>query len=216
MTHDDELQVIQKVIYKDRNAFEVLVLANQKEVYNLALRIIGDWSEALDISQEAFLKAFLQLGSFRGESRFSVWMYRLTYNLCIDYMRNKKHRNREIPLIYQDESGEDRANEIPDLRNLPEDGVLRYEVRTIMIDCINELKPGHRKIIFMREIAEMTYSEIAATLNMNIGTVKSRIFRARMCLNAIIREKSTLSDYFHYYDNNTENMVFSLQGDYSA
>jgi len=190
LTPETEQHIIRKVLSGDSNAFEELVLANQTNVYNLAFKMAGNPDDALDISQEAFFKAYRLLGTFRGESRFSVWLYRLTHNLCIDFLR-KKTRTASVPLTYQDDEGGTQDIDIPDVRNLPENATLRKEVRKQIADGINQLEPIHREIIVMREIADMSYSEIAQTLSINEGTVKSRLARARKHLVNILLSKGT-------------------------
>jgi len=193
LTLDDELIIIKKVLDGDRNAFEDLVLANQKNVYNLALKMTGNEEDALDISQEAFFKAYRQLEGFRGESRFSVWMYRLTYNLSIDFLR-KKSKAKVVPLTFQDDSDESQSIEIPDLRNLPEDILTRRETREIIAVGIKALGQSHREILVMREITGMSYSEIAEAIGISEGTVKSRIARARMSLVNFLVENGTFPE----------------------
>jgi len=195
MNIDVENEIIQRVLGGDKNAFEGLVMANQKNVYNLALKMTRNEDDALDLSQEAFIKAFRQLGNFRGDSRFSVWLYRLTYNLCVDFLR-KKPKTNVISLNYEDESGDTAPLEIPDLRNLPEDNALRNEMRKNITDSIKELPAKHREVIAMREITGMSYEEIALTLNINVGTVKSRLARARLSLIEILKEKGTFTENY--------------------
>ena len=190
MTVNDELRIIEKIVDGDRNAFEGLILANQKNVYNLALKMTRNEEDALDISQEAFIKAYRQIGGFRGDSRFSVWLYRLTYNLCIDFLRKKPHGG-VISLAQEDDDGDAYILEIPDMRELPEDSALRRETSEIIAASINELSPRYREIIVLREISDMSYGEIAETLNLSEGTVKSRLSRARLSLANILAEKGT-------------------------
>ena len=128
MTTEEELKIIKQVTDGDTDAFEGLVLANQKNVYNLAFKMTGNEEDALDISQDTFIKAFEQLSGFRGESRFSVWLYRLTYNLCVDFLR-KRQRTKESPLTYTDDDGDVAELQIPDMRSLPERDALRRELR---------------------------------------------------------------------------------------
>ena len=199
MILSDEQKIIQNVLDGDSAAFEELVIANQKNVYNLALKMTSNEQDALDVSQEAFLEAYAKLGSFRGESRFSVWLYRITYNLCIDFIR-KVSRTQTVPLTYR--SGEDDLVEleIPDMRNLPEDGAVRSETRKTVSESMDELKPMHREILVMREITGMSYDEIADTLRIGTGTVKSRISRARSDLASILVKKGTFPDGFRLKD----------------
>jgi len=196
MNIEVEKEIIERVLGGDKNAFEGLVLENQKNVYNLALKMTRNEEDALDLSQEAFVKAFKQLGNFRGDSRFSVWLYRLTYNLCIDFLRRKKPDSNVISLNYEDDSGESTPLQIPDMRNLPEDSVIRSEIRENITEGIDELPLKHREMIVMREITGMSYDEIATTLKMNVGTVKSRLARARLKLIDILKEKGTFPDSF--------------------
>ena len=193
MTPERESELIGRVRGGDTNAFEDLVLENQKNVYNLAYKMTGNEEDALDISQEAFLKAYRQLEGFRGESRFSVWLYRLTYNLCIDFLR-KKPRSNVVSLSFQGEDDETHDIEIPDVRNLPEDNVMRLELRESIAEGISGLSPQHKEILVMREITGMSYIEIAETLNISDGTVKSRLARARLSLADFLVRKGTLPD----------------------
>ena len=195
MTTEDELRVIKKVISGDTDAFEELLLENQKNVYNLALKMTGNAEDALDISQEAFFKAFRLLGSFRGESRFSVWMYRLTYNLCIDFLRKSK-KVTTVSLTQQNDSGDACDLEIADVRELPENVALRVETRKEIAESINELDANHREIIVMREITGMSYYDMAQTLDVSEGTVKSRLARARSNLAKILMSKGTFPPGF--------------------
>ena len=199
MTPEEEKTTIQKVVDGDKNAYEKLVLFNQKNVYNLALKMTGNEEDALDISQEAFFKAYRQLSSFRGESRFSVWLYRLTHNLCIDFLR-KKPRSLVTSLTSVDDSGEIRDLEIPDVRNLPEDSAFRSELRREIATSIESLGQKHREIFMMREVAGLSYTEIAGTLSLSEGTVKSRLARARSSLAGILAEKGTFPEYIRHKD----------------
>jgi len=196
MNIEVEKEIIERVLGGDKNAFEGLVLANQKNVYNLALKMTRNEEDAMDISQEAFVKAFRQLGNFRGDSRFSVWMYRLTYNLCIDFLRKKQKTNNVVSLNYETEDGGMSPIEIPDLRDLPEETAMRGEIRNNITESIKELPLKHREVLVMREIAGMSYEELAATLKINVGTVKSRLARSRLKLIEILKEKGTFPDNF--------------------
>jgi len=193
----DERTIIQKIIAGDKNAFEDLVIANQKNVYNLALKMTKNEDDALDISQEAFIKAYRNLRKFRGDSKFSVWLYRLTYNICIDFLR-KQSKEKVISLDFEDDSGDVSPIEIPDVRNLPEDSAVRREVRKTIAESFSDLPQKHRDVLVMREVNSMSYEEIAETLMVNVGTVKSRIARARMSLADILVKKGTFpSSYRH-------------------
>jgi RNA polymerase sigma-70 factor (ECF subfamily) len=192
MTATEELAIIEKVRSGDTDAFEALVSENQKKVYNLALKMTGNENDALDISQEAFIKAYTGLRNFRGESRFSVWLYRLTYNLSIDFIR-KNQRNQVSSLTYIDDSGDYADYEIPDISYEPESEIEKRELREAISKGIAELPDKHREILVMREITGMSYEDIAVTLGLSEGTVKSRLSRARQGLVVILNKYGTFS-----------------------
>lgn len=192
MTRDEEQVLIGRVLDGDPASFEPLVLDNQKNVYNLALRMTNNAEDALDISQEVFIKAYASLASFRGESRLGFWLYRLTYNMCID-LRRKKKRENSTSITYVDDSGEENDLEIPDLRQLPEDEAERSELRQAIRDAMDSLSPEHRNMLLLREISGMSYTEIAQVLDLNEGTVKSRLARARIKLAEILVKNGTFA-----------------------
>lgn len=112
MDRDEERRIIAQVCAGDANAFEALVVAYQKQVYNLALRTVGNEEDAADMTQEVFLRAYRALGTFRGESKFSVWLYRLTTNVCIDFLRSRR-RHPTVSLTAADEDDEQPQFDIP-------------------------------------------------------------------------------------------------------
>ncbi|MGM9521918.1 MAG: RNA polymerase sigma factor [Oscillospiraceae bacterium] len=189
MTKEEELRLIKAAGRGDSAAFEQLVRDQQKLVYNLALKITGTPEDALDVSQEVFLKAYLNLQSFRGESRLSVWLYRLTYNACMDHIR--KNRRQDTISLSPDDEGETR--EMPDPKPLPAEEAERHELQRQVWDAINMLPSDKREIIVMREITGMTYSEIGSALGIEEGTVKSRLSRSRLALADIIKKRGTFS-----------------------
>lgn len=188
MTREEELEIILKVRAGDTDAFEALVLEHQNKVYSLALRMVGNEEDARDMAQEAFIRAFNSLASFRGESKFSVWLYRLTSNICIDFLRGRAKR-RTVSLNWEDEDGEEGELEIPDERFSPEARLERTELRESVRRGLDSLSPEYREILLLREINGLSYDEISRALNLEEGTVKSRIFRARKKLSEfLIRE----------------------------
>lgn len=127
MDQDEERRIIAQVCAGDANAFEALVVAYQKQVYNLALRTVGNEEDAADMTQEVFLRAYRALGSFRGESKFSVWLYRLTTNVCIDFLRSRR-RHPTVSLTAADEDDEQPQFDIPaDEASGPEQQLARSE-----------------------------------------------------------------------------------------
>lgn len=191
MTREEELSIIKRTLAGDTNAFEAIVSAHQKNVYNLALRIVGNADDAFDMSQEAFLRAYRSLENFRGDSRFSVWLYRLTSNICIDFLRKKKLRN-ESSLSWENDDGEIDDIAIPDLRFSPEKALDRKELAEAVRAGLDSLPPELRQILVLREINGLDYREIAQVLDIEEGTVKSRIFRARKKLCALLAESGNI------------------------
>ena len=192
MTRDREKEIIDRVLAGETEAFEELVLTHQKNVYNLALRTVGNPEDALDMSQEAFLKAFNSLGSFRGDSKFSVWLYRLTTNLCIDFLRKNK-RNQVQQLSYINSEGEEQDIEISDERFSPATELDKKEFRDAVISGLDGLSPDYRKVLVLREIGGLSYEEISKESGLDIGTVKSRLFRARKRLCALLMDGGNIS-----------------------
>ena len=192
MTRERENEIIAKVVAGDVNAYAELVEEYQTRVYNLALKMLANDADAQDIAQEAFLKAYRALDMFRGESGFSSWMYRLTTNLCIDFLRKeKKNRTDSITVVRNDEPEE---QEIPDLRYNPETELERQELRGAIRSALMELNPEYRQAVVMRELGGMSYAEIADELEIELGTVKSRIARARQKMRSFLINNGNFFD----------------------
>ena len=193
MTRQEEEKLIARVLSGDVNAFEPLVTENQSRVYHLALRLLGSEADAADAAQDAFLRAYTSLGSFRGDSRFSVWLYRLTNNICIDYLRRQKRQNT-VSLETEDEDGESTAYDIPDETWSPEVIAERAADAEAVRAAMAELTPDLREILTMREIGGLSYEELADALGLELGTVRSRLNRARKKLCAILTESGNFSE----------------------
>ena len=187
MTRDEERSVIDRVLRGDRNAFEEIVLAHQKNVYNLALKMVGNPDDAFDISQDTFLRAYQSLSSFRGESRFSVWLYRLTTNVCLDHLRKQKRRMADSLTVGDDDDASAEL-EVADARPQPEQEVLQRETRDAVRAGLLRLSESDRQLLTLRAVGGLSYEEIAAALDLEMGTVKSRLFRARKKLCAFLAE----------------------------
>jgi RNA polymerase sigma-70 factor (ECF subfamily) len=188
VTRETEMQINRRVLDGRTDDFEALVLENQKKVYNLALKMTGNAEDAYDISQEAFIKAFKALKSFRGDSSFGVWIYRLTSNLCIDFLRREKKR-KTSPLVYINNSDDEQEIEIADVSSEPETLYEKAELRQAINEGLMKLPEDHRQVLVLRELNGLSYSEISQTLKVEIGTVKSRIFRARSNLVKYLSEQ---------------------------
>jgi RNA polymerase sigma factor (sigma-70 family) len=193
MTREEEREIIRRVKGGDVDAFEALVLANQKQVYTLAFKMLGNEQDANDVSQEAFLKAYRALDSFREDSKFSVWLYRLTSNLCIDFLRSRSRR-QAISLSVLDADGEEKELDIPDEHFSPQELLERSEIRQAVRDGLAKLPEDYRQILLLREIDGLSYAEIGQALSLEEGTVKSRIFRARKKLCSILIQNGNISE----------------------
>lgn len=178
MTREQEYLIVQQVLEGDTNAFEELVLEYEKKVYNVALRILGNSEDAADMTQEAFIKAYNSLSGFRGDSKFSVWLTRIVSNLCLDFLRSR-NRRPTISLSMEDDDGDDVQMDIADTRQSPELLLERSLTRESVRRGLRSLPEDYREILLLREIQGLSYDEIAAALNIEVGTVKSRIFRGR-------------------------------------
>ena len=192
MTEDQILSIVRDVLDGDANAFEAIVREFERNVYNIALRMSGDREDALDISQESFLKAYHSLHSFRGDSKFSVWLYRIVSNTCLDFLRERKRR-AEVPLVREDDEGETEDAQIRDESLSPETLLERKLTREAVQRGLESLPEDQRKILLLREIQGFSYEEIGRILSLESGTVKSRIFRARKKLCEFLAEDGNIS-----------------------
>ena len=190
MTLDEESRLVKAAANGSESAFEALVTENQKLVYNVALKLTGNSEDALDVSQETFLKAYRNLSAFRFESRFSAWLYRLAYNASMDLL---KKRRSTVSLTAEDEEGEERELAITDEAPTPEESLEREEMRRAVREAVARLPEDKREIIVMREFSGMSYSDIAGALGIEEGTVKSRISRAKTALAEILSEYGTFA-----------------------
>ena len=173
-----ERELVQQAKVGDRAAFAGLVSAYEGKIYNLALRYLGSREDAMDASQEVFLRVFRFLPGFQEESGFSTWIYRIGVNVCKD-MLHRRLKRAEQPLEVPDEEDEGRPVDVPDLRYDPERIMEGAELRQALSDAILALPEQQREIIILRDIRGLSYEEIALALALEAGTVKSRLFRAR-------------------------------------
>lgn len=194
MTREQEAAIVRKVLGGDTNAFETLVLEYEKNVYNIALRMTGNSEDAADMTQEAFIKAYNSLQSFRGDSKFSVWLYRIVSNVCLDFLRSK-NRRPTVSLSVEDDDGEDAQLDVADESQSPELLLDRKLTRDSVRRGLDSLPPDYRQILLLREIQGLSYDEIAQALSLEVGTVKSRIFRARKRLCTFLIDDGNISDF---------------------
>ena len=186
----DEL-LIRRAQRGDADAFEQLLLEHQKNVYNLCYRMAGNPDDAMDLSQETFLRAWRCLDQYQFASAFSTWLYRLCSNICIDFLRRRR-RQQTVPLTFEDADGEEQTYAVPDAQPLPEEQVELKLTRETLSAAMAQLLPEHRAVLQLRVVNEMSYEQIADVLDIQIGTVKSRLSRARNQLKKIL-ERGNLS-----------------------
>ena len=186
-----EREIIKRVQLGDVNAFEPLVTEHERLVYGLALKLLGSEADAQDAVQETFIRAYRSISTFRGESRFSVWLYRIANNICLDMLRRR--RLDTVSLDAECGDGTPAVSEPQDERYLPEAEFERKELRRAVREGLMQLPEEFRQALVLRESAGQSYAEISETLGIDIGTVKSRIYRARRRLCAILAEDGNIS-----------------------
>ena len=188
-----ELELVARAKQGDQDAFSQLVEINQNKIYSLTLRMTGNPEDGADLAQEAFLRAWHTLPSFQEESSFSTWLYRLASNLCIDFLRKEKRRKTAINSTSLDDEENAVSTEVPDHRFTPENELERKELRRSVSQALLKLSDDHRQVLILRELDGLSYSEISERLNLEEGTVKSRIARARLSLRNILLEDGNFS-----------------------
>ena len=180
----------------DQAAFGALVERHQAMAYSLALRMTGNPDDSADVTQEAFLNAWRALAGFQGQSSFSTWLYRLTSNACIDFLRREKRRSALSMTSADEEEVESRQTEIPDERWSPERELERTETHRAIREGLASLSSDHREVLVLRELEGLSYQEIAQALDLEENTVKSRISRARMALREFLLKQGNFSGGF--------------------
>ena len=186
-----EQQLLQAARRGREDAFEELVRLYEKRVYHLALRMCGNAEDAYEIAQEAFLSVWKGLRFFRGESSFSTWLYRLTSNAAIDFLRRQRRQGADGPSL----DDEDTFVEVADPSPSPHQQAETLELRQALVQGLNTLSPEHRQVLLLRELQGLSYEEIAACLELDLGTVKSRIARAREKLRKYLLSSGNFSGY---------------------
>ncbi|BCV25345.1 RNA polymerase sigma factor [Gelria sp. Kuro-4] len=163
----------------DQDAFATLVERYQGKIYNLAYRLLGNADDAGEMAQEVFCRAYVKLGEFRGEASFSTWLYRIAHNICYDELRRRRRRP-VVSLEAETESGT--RLEVSAPQPGPAELCARQAVRERLQQLIATLPPDQRTALVLRDIQDLSYEEMAQVLQCSLGTVKSRLNRARRTL----------------------------------
>lgn len=178
-----DMNLIKKFKAGDESAFEELVKRYQKKVYNTTYRMMGNREDANDLAQEAFLRVYRKLDRFKGNSSFSTWLFTVTTNLCRDEMRKRQRRLQTTSLS-------EKERNIPDEMMSPEDLSLQRELRDKLQQVIDKLPNKHREVIILREFQGLSYDEIAEVTGVSMGTVKSRLSRARRSIKQELKSRN--------------------------
>ena len=180
LLQDDSL--IRRAAAQDAAAFEQLMLLHQKPVYNICWRMAGNAEDALDLSQEVFLKLWRTLAQYQFDAAFSTWLYRLTVNACTDILRRRQRRSGLDEPLDQAEALPARGLSVPDPEPLPEERVIFNEKQEAIRNAMNALPVDFREILELRVVRQLPYEQIAQIMDLPVGTVKSRLARARIQL----------------------------------
>mgnify|MGYP001290367584 CR=1 FL=1 len=186
---NNEARLIKKAKAGNLEAFEQLILQYEKRIYNFCYRMTNNQEDAEDLAQEIFIKVYKNLNSFKGNSKFSTWIYRIAYNTCVDKYRKKKVTTVSLTLNNDEEEKE---IDLPSNDPLPEERVVSREEYDVVCECISALKPEYKTVVVLRDIQNYTYDEIAEILNVPLGTVKSHISRGRAALRDALIARGVL------------------------
>ena len=181
----EEQHLIRQIQSGDHEAFAKLVKCHETNVYNLCLRMSGNPEDAMDLSQEAFIKAWRGIQFYKFESAFSTWLYRLTSNVCIDFLRKQKRRPTVSLTVEEEENAVEL--EVEDTAPSPEEQYLHAERSRAIAAAMAGLEEEFRVVLTLRVVEDLPYEEIAEIMQTSIGTIKSRIARARSKLQELLR-----------------------------
>lgn len=201
MDIEKEKSLVAKAKDGDMDAFEALVKANEKIIYNIVYRIMSNQEDTYDVSQETFIKAYIKLDQFNQESKFSTWLYRIATNTALDELRRRK--GKETFSIDKTVHGKDN-DIIPQHADEGEDiekKIGEKEQVKIIEHGLKELSDDHRAVLTLRDMQGLSYEEISQVLKITLGTVKSRISRARRDMkNILLQDKEPYASYFRHND----------------
>lgn len=183
---ETDQQLVERVQRGDSRAFDLLVRKYQHKIVSVIGRYVSDWSEAQDVSQEAFLRAYRAIQAFRGDSAFYTWMYRIAINTAKNYLVSQGRRPPTDDIPIDDAAIHEGSLRLRDMAT-PEREMMRQEIEQTVFATVEALPEELRVAITLREVDGLSYEEIAETMNCPIGTVRSRIFRAREAIDTQLR-----------------------------
>ena len=183
--HFTDQQLVEKVKEGDKKAFNLLVLKYQNRVTNIVARYVKNSGDVADVTQEAFIKAYRALPNFRGDSAFYTWLYRIAVNSAKNYLVSQSRKPPASDVDAQEAEFYEGAEALHELGS-PESKLLTKEIETMMLRAIDRLPDELRVAITLREMEGMSYEEISEIMSCPVGTVRSRIFRAREAIDAVI------------------------------
>ncbi len=188
----DEKALIKKIKSGDIEAFSDLVLRYEKRAFNFAYRMLKDAHLAEDATQEAFLRVYSKINTFMGNSSFQAWFYTILNNICLDILRKKSRQPDALTISQTSSDDEEYELQIEDKSAGPYETLQKKDAAILLEKAIDLLSYEHRSVIILRDIEGREYDEIAKILNISLGTVKSRLSRARLSLRKILEEQKEL------------------------
>ncbi len=186
----DDLTLVNRCKEGDQQAFRLLVKRYERKVFSVAFGMLKDREDALDVSQEAFVKVHRYLGDFKGDSSFYTWLYRITRNLAVDRIRSRRGESVEFDeKVAQDEAELGDAGFLStQLGTNPQKSALRRELAEKMSEALQQIPEKHREILLLREVEGMSYEDLSQVLEIPKGTVMSRLFHARAKMQKLLEE----------------------------
>lgn len=189
----NEKELIKKAREGHIESFEKLINEHQKTVYNISLKMLKNEQDAYDAAQDSLLKAFRYISNFKGNSAFSTWIYKITVNTCLDMINKKKQKGNIISIEQQISLKDNEVTlQFEDKKQNVVSEILEEERKKVLYEAIDMLSVEHREMILLRDIEGFSYEEIAKITDKNIGTVKSKINRARIALKNILLKNKEL------------------------
>ncbi|CAM3581824.1 RNA polymerase sigma factor RpoE [Parendozoicomonas haliclonae] len=183
---ETDLQLVERVRKGDKRAFDLLVIKYQHKILGLVGSYVHDFQEVQDVTQEAFIKAYRAMGQFRGDSAFYTWLYRIAINTAKNHLVSKGRRPPDTDVDVYDAENYEGAFPLKDLET-PENNLQKNQVEEAIYGVINNLPDELRTAVTLREFEGLSYEEIAQVMDCPVGTVRSRIFRAREAIDKVIR-----------------------------